>query len=247
MAKINTARTVTDRGRFFPAMSLLLLLFVFWGFAPTLYLKAFFEVPELPGHLYVHGFVLTAWFLLFFSQTWLIQTKRVQIHRRLGIGGAVLAVAVVAVSVWTLVRRDLPTMDELPHRAAPNLVLLVVFSLCIGSAVLLRRKPAAHKRLMLIGSIVLTAPALDRMARPQPIHEILETVLPNVIMPPEVLFGLLVLLSLFLTIVVHDLATRGRPHLATISGVLSLFVAAPAIVAALTMSGIWSAFVRWVG
>ena len=137
-------------------------------------------------------------------------------------------------------------MDELPHRAAPNLAFLLMFSLCIGSAVLLRRKAAAHKRLMLIGSIVITAPALDRMARPQPIHEILETVLPNVGPPPEVSFSLLVMLSLFLTIVVHDLATRGRPHLATISGVLSLFVAAP-VVAALTMSGMWSAFVRWVG
>jgi hypothetical protein len=235
------------RSRFFAVFTLLLLLIVFWGFARTLYLKAFFEVPELPGHLYVHGFVLTAWFLLLFCQTWLIQTKRVQIHRRLGIGGSVLAVAVVAVSVWTLVRRDLPAIDEFPNRAAPNLVSLVVFSLCVGSAILLRKRSAAHKRLMLIGSIVITAPALDRMARPEPIHDVLEAVLPSVIFPPEAWFGLLVVLSMFLAIAVHDIATRGRPHGATITGVLSLFVAAPAIVAALTLSGMWSAFVRWVG
>ncbi len=95
MAKLSATR----RSKVFAAMSALLVLFVFAGFARTFYLKAFFEVPELPSHLYVHGFVLTAWFLLLFCQTWLVATNRVKIHRQLGLLGVPLAVGVVLVSV----------------------------------------------------------------------------------------------------------------------------------------------------
>ena len=73
------------RSRFFVAMAILLLVAVAIGFAPTFYLKAFFETPDLPWYLHVHGATLTAWFALFFTQTALIAANRTALHRRLGV------------------------------------------------------------------------------------------------------------------------------------------------------------------
>ncbi|MCZ6834205.1 MAG: hypothetical protein O7G85_00375 [Planctomycetota bacterium] len=235
------------RSRFFAIMTALLLLFVFAGFARTFFLRAFFDVPEMPGYLYVHGFLLTAWFALLFTQTCLIAKNRVSVHQRLGMFGVVLALGVVAISVWVLVRRDFPTIEEEPNRAFGNLVTLIGFSLCVLSGVLLRRRPAAHKRLMLLASVSILAPALDRMVRPQPINEFLDPFLPDALGPPEIGFAVMATLSMILSVVIHDLLSRKRLHWATIWGVLCFLVLAPATSAALTNSGAWSAFVRWAG
>ena len=235
------------RSRFFAIMAALLLLFVFAGFARTLFLRAFFDVPAIPGYLYVHGIVLTAWYLLLFTQTCLIAKNRVKVHQRLGMAGVALAVCVVAISVWVLVRRDFPTIDVRPERSFGNLISLIVFTLCVGSAVWLRKKSAAHKRLMLIGSMIITAPALDRMSRLPGLSGFIDAILPDALGPPEIAFATLATVSFILAVLIHDLVTRKRPHWATIFGILCLFIIGPAISVAITMSGMWSAFVRWVG
>lgn len=232
--------------RFFFVMSGLLLLFVVVGFARTFFLKPFFGVPPYGWHLYVHGAVLTAWFVVLFVQTSLVATGRVRHHQRLGIAGAAIAVCVVAVSLWILALRDAPVIDEAPGRAFGNLMSLVAFSFCVGSALWVRRRPASHRRLMLLGSIIITAPALDRVARLQPLNDLSAAVLPDVLGSPEVRFAAVATLSLMLTVVLHDLVKQRRPHLATIWGILCIFALAPAVTSILIKSGIWPAFVRWV-
>jgi len=86
-------RTVA-RDPFFAAMSAVILAIVLSGFAPTLYLRPVFKPLPIPGYLYLHGIVLTSWFVWFTMQTFLIQSRRTALHRRLGVAGAVLAVAV---------------------------------------------------------------------------------------------------------------------------------------------------------
>src|SRR4030095_16158501 len=86
-------RTVL-RDPFFAVMSARTLVIVLSGFAPTLYLRSVFKPVPIPGYLYLHGIVLTSWFVWFAVQTMLIQVRRTALHRRLGVVGAVLAVAV---------------------------------------------------------------------------------------------------------------------------------------------------------
>ena len=77
------------RDRFFVGMSALFLLVVLAGFAPSFYVRPYLLHPErlvrypsgLPAHLYVHGLLLTAWFVLAFVQTWLVATRRTSVHR----------------------------------------------------------------------------------------------------------------------------------------------------------------------
>ncbi len=72
------------RSRFFVGMALALLVIAFGGFGRTVYFGKFFDAPELPWYLLLHGVVLTIWFVLLLAQALLIATGRTALHRRLG-------------------------------------------------------------------------------------------------------------------------------------------------------------------
>ena len=80
------ARLSSSHG-FFVGMSTVLLALVLVGFAPTFYLRAYRGTSQLPAlvqrlplHLYVHGVVLTLWFVLFLVQTALVASHRINQH-----------------------------------------------------------------------------------------------------------------------------------------------------------------------
>lgn len=62
---LNTKLHMT-RSRYFLGMSALFLAVVLVGFSRSLYLRTYFEFPEITLHLYLHGIALTAWFTLAF-------------------------------------------------------------------------------------------------------------------------------------------------------------------------------------
>lgn len=238
--------TTSNRSRFFVAMTALMLMVTLIGFARTFYLSVFFDFPDLPVYLRVHGLILTTWFTLAFAQTYLVATNRTRIHRRLGVVGAFVAVGVVAVSVLTVVLRDAPSIDEDAGRAFGNLSTVIAFALCVTFAILLRHQPAAHKRLMLFASISVIAPALDRLARLSPLNEFSEMTLAWVPLPPEVAFASVATLALVLAVLIHDPISERRLRLPTVMGALCLLVVAPGISFAFTSSGAWPALVRLI-
>lgn len=149
---------------FFMGMALIMVASMFIGFAPTFYLRSYFRPtdvsgsPDLPTYLVVHGIVLTAWFLLFFVQTLLIARDAPGIHRRLGVLGALLAVGVVVLgAVATL--RAIPRLPDGTPIIIGNMVGLLMFSLFFVCGVYFRRRPATHKRFMLLASGNLIGPA----------------------------------------------------------------------------------------
>jgi hypothetical protein len=58
--------------------------------------------------LQVHGLVFSAWLVLFLVQTGLIAAGRVDVHRRLGIAGAILALAKLVLGTLTALRSVAP-------------------------------------------------------------------------------------------------------------------------------------------
>ena len=82
---------VKSRDSFYTWVAVGTFLIIFAGFARTYYLKILFGTPALPLLLHLHGLIFTLWFALFFIQARLIARHRVDLHRRLGIFGAVLA------------------------------------------------------------------------------------------------------------------------------------------------------------
>lgn len=227
-------------------MSTLFFAVVLIGFSRSFYLRSYFEFPEIPVHLYVHGIVLTAWFALAAAQPWLIASGRARLHRKLGVFGAVIAVCVVISGVWTVTMRDAPVIDEYPMRAAGNIASLFMFFSCVVLGILFRRKSATHKRLMLIASMPALAPALDRIARIPSLNEFFGRVLYWFPDTPEVAFALTSFLLLLLTVVAYDLITIRRVHPGTLWGLFAIFVFSIAATFAVVGSGAWGAYVRTV-
>jgi len=136
---------------------------VFAGFAPTYYLKAWFGTPTLPTLVHVHGLVMSAWFVVFATQVWLVESHRIRLHRRLGLFGAALVVLIPILGIATAIegaRRHAgpPGIPPLIFLSVPIFDILV-FAGIAGSGLLLRRRSDFHRRLMLLATLgILTAP-----------------------------------------------------------------------------------------
>ncbi len=89
--------------RLYTTAAVVASLIVFAGFARSYYLKTVFGTPELPLLRHVHGLVMTLWFALFVLQTQLVAMRRIYVHRRLGVAGALLAIVVFIVGVATAI------------------------------------------------------------------------------------------------------------------------------------------------
>jgi FtsH-binding integral membrane protein len=157
------ARTVTpahsDR-YFFSGMALLLLATVVVGFARTYFLAGVFHAPLPSVLVHVHGALFSLWILLLITQTALVSVRRVDIHRRLGLAGFILALLMVVVGTMTatgLLARDVspvPVFDAKTFYAIPMADMLI-FAVLILFGYLQRKNPAAHKRLVMIATIAL--------------------------------------------------------------------------------------------
>jgi hypothetical protein len=208
------------------------------GFAPTYYLKPLFATPALPLFTHIHGALFTAWVLLFLAQTSLVAANRTDLHRRLGVAGAVLAIA-MAVSGAALAiesaRLARPALGVLA-RASPLFVLViplasvVVFAILVGLGLYYRRRPDAHKRLMLFATLALLPPALARI-------RVLNAI------GPQAFFGVTVLF--IAAVVAYDYWTRRRVHAVSLWGGLFLALSFPGRIA-LGHTDAWLTFARWL-
>jgi len=157
---------------FFLGMAVLVLGTVFLGFGRSYYLAGVFKasLPNLIIH--IHGAVFTSWILLLFAQTSLVAAGRVDLHRRLGVLGFILACLVVILGLVaateSLARHFAAGESGVGARAfyAIPLADMLVFSTLIYFAFRERFNPAAHKRLILIATITLLDAAFIRWPIP---------------------------------------------------------------------------------
>ena len=222
---------------FYGGMAAALGLTVFAGFARTYYLRLFAGGPKatLTGGpftalVHVHGALFTAWVLLFIVQTALVASRRVAVHRRLGLAGAVLAAAMVVagtiLAIGTAARGAAPPgVDPLAFLAIP-IFDMILFASFMTTALALRRDREAHKRLMLLAYISIIVAALARLPGVLPLG-------------PPGFFGLA-----FLFIVVagiYDLLSRRRLHRAYVWGGAIFLVSVP-LRLVISGTGAWRAF-----
>jgi hypothetical protein len=155
----------TDRAIYTWA-ALAAVIVVFAGFARSYYLKGVFGTPALSGLVHLHGIVMTLWFALFFVQVRLVASGRVDLHRRLGIFGGVLALLVVGVGTLTAItgarNGATPGPPPLVFLAIP-LGDMVVFSVLVSLGLAYRRQPMMHKRLLLLSSLGMVTAAVARV------------------------------------------------------------------------------------
>ena len=159
------------RDKFYQTMAGILLLIVLVGFTRTFYLRALFDVPDVPdSQVYLHGAVMTAWYLLFFVQTSLVMAGRTPVHRRLGVFGGFLGAAVFVTSAvvnWESAAWDVERGFALAGSSEivwSNLGAMIAFGTLFSAAIYYRKRVEIHKRLMLLASISMIGPALARIA-----------------------------------------------------------------------------------
>lgn len=166
------------RGSFYIWVAVCIFLIIFAGFARTYYLKVLFGTPALPLLLHLHGLIFTLWFALFFIQVRLVVRHRIDLHRRLGIVGAVLAplAACVAIAVaFHAGRRSYSanpgSLTALSVRPlAVDFGSSLTFALLVVAALYFRRRGDIHKRLMVLASCGLLLPAVGRLLERIPLH-----------------------------------------------------------------------------
>ena len=246
------ARAVSRRARwsserlFYTGFAVAITTAVVLGFARTFFLRAWYpDWARLHGapetFFLIHGVAFAAWLLLLLTQTSLVAAGRVDLHRRLGVLGAGLAVVMLVLGILgSLMAASRPT--GFLNVPVPPLQFLVVplfavggFAAFVSLALLYRRRPQYHKRLMLLATIALAEAAVARwpfafMHAPMPIPGI----------------GMIELcLDLFLVpILIWDLASRGRPHPVTLWGGLALIASQP-LRFWLMGTPAWLAFAGW--
>jgi len=225
--------------RFYSGYALALLATVLIGFAQTYYLRPILPAGSRVLHpltplIHVHGMLFTGWILLLVAQTRLVAARRVDLHRRLGVAGALLAAVMVVVGILTALHAAAHgaaplDLDPLRFMVVP-LAAIALFAALVTAALFARRDPQTHKRLIVLANVALLPPALARL------------VIFHLGFGPPVVFALA---SLFLVpLVVWDLTRWKRLHPVTLWGGLLLVLSGPGRFA-LGQTDAWLRFADW--
>lgn len=201
---------------FFSSMAVLILATVFLGFARSYYLAGVFRAPLPNLIVHIHGAVFSSWILLLVAQTSLFAAGRIDLHRRLGLLGFVLACLVVFLGLLaatdSLARHFAAGEPGVEARAfyAIPIAEMLIFSTLIYFAFRNRFNPAVHKRLILIATIALLDAAFVRW----PIHAVWW----------DLRLAQMCCYSLLLLLIGYDLWSARKVHRATLWASLFLVV-----------------------
>ncbi|MBA2380229.1 MAG: hypothetical protein H0V76_11715, partial [Blastocatellia bacterium] len=155
--------------RLYALVALAFAVLIFAGFARTYYLRGLITSHEISTLVHLHGITMTAWVMLFVTQVFLISSKRIKLHMRLGIAGIALAALLVVVGYLTSVTATRVGTPSAPPDIPPLVFLIVplgdllMFVIFFAGAIYYRKKAANHKRLMLLTVITLLPPAIARI------------------------------------------------------------------------------------
>jgi hypothetical protein len=196
-------------------LSIFMVGLVLAGFWPSYYGALLSGAASRPLIIHIHGAVFMGWMALLVAQVVLAWRGQVQTHRRLGQWGIAYGFAVLAMG--TVVGIAAPVMHlnagEWTEERAAGFVLvtmgdMVLFGSLFIAAVIYRRKPEIHKRLMLGATVALLFAAVGRLQ----------------LIDRAPVAAAAVWLSPLLIGMLYDWRTRGRPHIVYVISAVWLFV-----------------------
>lgn len=198
--------------RFFLTMAIGMAATIALGFSVQLAMgRSSFNAPFL---VHVHALVFFGWTAFYVLQNALIATGSVALHRRLGWLGAVWAIAVVLLGIYTtvmMVRRGAtPFFFQPNYFLFMNSLTVSGFGGLTAAAILMRRRTDWHRRLLLCAMAILTGPAFGRL-------------LPLPLLIPWAGWAVFVAVMIFPALgILRDLRRSGRVHPAYVWGVATI-------------------------
>ena len=219
---------------FFSGMALLMLASVFLGFAHSYYLAGIFQAPLPSPIIHIHGAAFSLWIILLITQTSLVAVGRVDIHRRLGIAGFLLACLMIVLGV-------LAATDGLSRPIKPSgidaktfyiipMTDMLIFAVLVYFAFRARFNPAAHKRIILIATTALLIAAVARW--------------PFAFLQGKPLIAALVTYGFLLLIAAYDFWSTRKVHRATLwASAFLIFV--QQVRFPIGQTAAWHAFATW--
>jgi hypothetical protein len=211
-----TTKPSRSKPRFFVAIAILMTVIVAVGFWPSYYGPLLRGVAVRPLVIHVHGIVFIGWMALLLTQVALVATGRTAAHRKVGTAGIVYGFLVIAMGL--VVGFAAPILHLADHewdmdRAAGFLLIILGDMALFGgffiAAMIYRRKPELHKRLILLATVALLFAAVGRMA-----------------FIPSPLISLVVWLAPVFIGIAYDALTQRRVHHVYIVGTIVLFIGA---------------------
>lgn len=210
------------------------------GFARTYFLSFVFEQPDLPWFVHVHGALCTLWIILFYAQAVLIAADRRDLHRLLGT--AMVALAALLVGQGLVLAANAAAHGHAPPGRDPlqfmsvSMGFFFTFGTLVALGAALRRRREWHKRLMLLATLVMLAPAVGRL---QSLFD------QHVFRLPRASAGFIIISIFLLWACLNDLRRRGRIHPAYLIGGPALLASIPlGILVGKTQT--WLRFAQWL-
>jgi hypothetical protein len=217
---------------FFPAMALLILVIVVVGFAQS-YFFAGMVLAKLPNALvHIHAALFVSWIFLLVMQNALVAARKIKWHMTLGVLGVILPPLLVIFGVLTVFDSIRRNGTGLPSELilVGDFEELALFAGLTAWGMVRRRDPAAHKRLMILGTMAMLGPAINRFPFPDALR--LPGTIALYLVPP-------------LLIVAYDLWSRRRVHRTTAIAYALIAVLILTLVPVAHM-GIWTQCVAWI-
>ncbi len=156
------------RRRYLVIFSLFVAVFVLAGFTRTFFVPLARHSFAAPWFVYVHGTLFFTWIGLLVTQTSLVASRNVALHRRLGLLAVALIPLMVAsgltVAFWATARDyraggDAATISFF----FGELLDMFMFASFAIAAFLTRRRPQWHKRLILLATLAVFGAAVGRL------------------------------------------------------------------------------------
>jgi hypothetical protein len=160
----------TSKPRFYVGIAAFMSLMVLVGFWPTYFGQFVSGIPDRPWIVHLHGWIFVGWMVLLVTQVVLAAKGKIAAHRSLGMFGIaygflILAMGIVVSIVPGVARFQAgeQTLDEVAGFLIIPLGDMVLFAAFFVPAVLYRRRPELHKRLMLVATNALLFAAAGRL------------------------------------------------------------------------------------
>jgi hypothetical protein len=236
IARHGETRVSARRHGFYVGMAVAILAIVLTAFGQRYFLRLPSRTLALAAIVHVHAALFTSWILLFIAQTTLVAAHRVDIHRRLGILGALLAPAIVVLGVAVSIHGGRTGWKPGGAFRTPLEFMIVplwdiaIFAVLVAAALYHRRRAELHRRLMLlatVGGLLWAA-----VTRVPPIRGKLPAMLG-------------VMLLFVIASPLRDLVARRRPHPIDLWGGLLILVSVP-LRTMIARTDAWHAFAGWL-